>query len=223
MFDRIAGRYDAMNSVMTAGLHHRWRAARRRPGRARPRRYGSRRLLRDRRPRPRAWPPGRAARQRDRLRLLRADARPGPREGRRRRRRRRPIRVGRRTRAALRRRPLRRRHGRLRRAQPRRPRPRPARDGAGAEAGRARGDPRDHAADRPPLSTFYSLWFDRIVPLLGKRRRRDATRTPTCPSRCGASRPPRELAAKMDAAGFERIRYTVLAGGIIAIHSGARA
>ncbi len=25
MFDRIAGHYDAMNSVMTAGLHHRWR------------------------------------------------------------------------------------------------------------------------------------------------------------------------------------------------------
>src|SRR6187397_3716783 len=26
MFDRIASFYDAMNSVMTAGLHHRWRA-----------------------------------------------------------------------------------------------------------------------------------------------------------------------------------------------------
>src|SRR5258707_11382979 len=25
MFDRIAGLYDVMNSVMTAGLHHRWR------------------------------------------------------------------------------------------------------------------------------------------------------------------------------------------------------
>ena len=25
MFDRIAGVYDRMNSVMTAGMHHRWR------------------------------------------------------------------------------------------------------------------------------------------------------------------------------------------------------
>ena len=25
MFDRISGLYDLMNSVMTAGLHHRWR------------------------------------------------------------------------------------------------------------------------------------------------------------------------------------------------------
>src|SRR5215470_7342685 len=25
MFDRIAGLYDRMNSVMTAGMHHRWR------------------------------------------------------------------------------------------------------------------------------------------------------------------------------------------------------
>ena len=37
MFDRIAGFYDLMNSVMTAGLHHRWREraadlARLRPG-----------------------------------------------------------------------------------------------------------------------------------------------------------------------------------------------
>src|SRR5580765_7636684 len=25
MFDRVAGHYDVLNSVMTAGLHHRWR------------------------------------------------------------------------------------------------------------------------------------------------------------------------------------------------------
>ena len=34
---------------------------------------------------------------------------------------------------------------------------------------------------------------------------------------------PRGLAEKMDSAGFKEIRYTVLAGGIIAIHSGIRA
>ncbi|MBS1893104.1 MAG: class I SAM-dependent methyltransferase, partial [Actinobacteria bacterium] len=25
MFDRVAGHYDTLNGVMTAGLHHRWR------------------------------------------------------------------------------------------------------------------------------------------------------------------------------------------------------
>ena len=33
---------------------------------------------------------------------------------------------------------------------------------------------------------------------------------------------PARLAEMMDAAGLERIRWTVLAGGIIAIHSGVR-
>jgi demethylmenaquinone methyltransferase / 2-methoxy-6-polyprenyl-1,4-benzoquinol methylase len=34
---------------------------------------------------------------------------------------------------------------------------------------------------------------------------------------------PRELAGKIDAAGFTEIRWLLLAGGIIAIHSAARA
>jgi demethylmenaquinone methyltransferase/2-methoxy-6-polyprenyl-1,4-benzoquinol methylase len=33
---------------------------------------------------------------------------------------------------------------------------------------------------------------------------------------------PRGLAEKMDSAGIKEIRYTVQAGGIIAIHSGVR-
>jgi demethylmenaquinone methyltransferase/2-methoxy-6-polyprenyl-1,4-benzoquinol methylase len=74
---------------------------------------------------------------------------------------------------------------------------------------------------RPPLSTFFSLWFDRLVPLLGTvAGDRDAyTYLPESVKRFP---PPDGLALVMDRAGLERIRYTVLAGGIIAIHSGVR-
>jgi demethylmenaquinone methyltransferase/2-methoxy-6-polyprenyl-1,4-benzoquinol methylase len=74
---------------------------------------------------------------------------------------------------------------------------------------------------RPPLSTFYSLWFDRIVPLLGAFSS-DPEAYSYLPESVRSFPSPLGLAEKMDAAGFERIRYTVLAGGIIAIHSGVR-
>jgi demethylmenaquinone methyltransferase/2-methoxy-6-polyprenyl-1,4-benzoquinol methylase len=72
---------------------------------------------------------------------------------------------------------------------------------------------------RPPLSIFFSLWFNRAVPLLGTLAGdRDAyTYLPESVKRFP---PPEGLALVMDRAGLERIRYTVLAGGIIAIHSG---
>jgi demethylmenaquinone methyltransferase / 2-methoxy-6-polyprenyl-1,4-benzoquinol methylase len=75
---------------------------------------------------------------------------------------------------------------------------------------------------RPPLSTFFSLWFDRLVPLLGTLAGdRDAyTYLPESVKRFP---PPEGLALVMDRAGLERIRYTVLAGGIIAIHTGTAA
>jgi demethylmenaquinone methyltransferase / 2-methoxy-6-polyprenyl-1,4-benzoquinol methylase len=74
---------------------------------------------------------------------------------------------------------------------------------------------------RPPLSLFYSLWFNRIVPLLGTLAGdRDAyTYLPQSVKRFPA---PSRLAALMQSAGLERVRYTILAGGIIAIHSGIR-
>jgi len=75
---------------------------------------------------------------------------------------------------------------------------------------------------RPPFSTFYSLWFDRIVPVLG-RLTPDPEAYSYLPESVHNFPDPRGLAAKMDAAGLERIRYTVLAGGILTIHSGARA
>jgi demethylmenaquinone methyltransferase / 2-methoxy-6-polyprenyl-1,4-benzoquinol methylase len=74
---------------------------------------------------------------------------------------------------------------------------------------------------RPPLSLFYSLWFDRIVPLLGALSSNPEAYS-YLPESVRSFPSPLGLAAKMDAAGFQRVRYTVLAGGIIAIHSGVR-
>jgi demethylmenaquinone methyltransferase / 2-methoxy-6-polyprenyl-1,4-benzoquinol methylase len=74
---------------------------------------------------------------------------------------------------------------------------------------------------RPPLAWFFALWFDRLVPLLGTLAG-DREAYSYLPESVRSFPSPRELAARMEAAGLERIRYTILAGGIIAIHSGAR-
>jgi demethylmenaquinone methyltransferase/2-methoxy-6-polyprenyl-1,4-benzoquinol methylase len=74
---------------------------------------------------------------------------------------------------------------------------------------------------RPPLSVFFSLWFDRIVPLLGALSDEPEAYS-YLPESVRSFPTPKGLAEKMDRAGFTAIRYTVLAGGIIAIHSGAK-
>jgi demethylmenaquinone methyltransferase / 2-methoxy-6-polyprenyl-1,4-benzoquinol methylase len=74
---------------------------------------------------------------------------------------------------------------------------------------------------RPPLSTFYSLWFDRVVPVLGALAG-DPEAYSYLPESVRSFPAPHGLAETMGAAGLERIRWTVLAGGIIAIHSGIR-
>ncbi|HEX2435317.1 MAG TPA: bifunctional demethylmenaquinone methyltransferase/2-methoxy-6-polyprenyl-1,4-benzoquinol methylase UbiE [Solirubrobacterales bacterium] len=74
---------------------------------------------------------------------------------------------------------------------------------------------------RPPLSWFHALWFERVVPLLGAvAGDRDAYRY--LPESVKRFPSPEGLAGIMDAKGFERIRWLLLAGGIIAIHRGAR-
>ena len=74
---------------------------------------------------------------------------------------------------------------------------------------------------RPPLSWFFSLWFDRLVPMLGTLAG-DREAYSYLPESVKRFPPPEGLALIMDRAGLEEIRYTLLAGGIIAIHSGAR-
>lgn len=75
---------------------------------------------------------------------------------------------------------------------------------------------------RAPLSTFFSLWFDRAVPLLGRLvgqpkayeyLARSVRRFP----------PPHELAAAMERSGLSNIQYIITGGGIVTLHVGERA
>jgi demethylmenaquinone methyltransferase/2-methoxy-6-polyprenyl-1,4-benzoquinol methylase len=69
---------------------------------------------------------------------------------------------------------------------------------------------------RPPLSTFFSIWFDRLVPLLG-RFDEAYTYLPSSVKRFPAAP---ELGATMARAGLTDVRWVLTAGGIIAIHHG---
>jgi demethylmenaquinone methyltransferase/2-methoxy-6-polyprenyl-1,4-benzoquinol methylase len=72
---------------------------------------------------------------------------------------------------------------------------------------------------RPPLSTFFGLWFDRIVPALG-RVAGDAQAYSYLPNSVRRFPGPEQLAAVMWACGLREIRYVLTAGGIIALHVG---
>jgi demethylmenaquinone methyltransferase/2-methoxy-6-polyprenyl-1,4-benzoquinol methylase len=72
---------------------------------------------------------------------------------------------------------------------------------------------------RAPLSTFYSAWFDRVVPLIG-RAAGDADAYAYLPNSVKRFPGPHQLAQRLAAAGLEDIRYLLTAGGIIAIHVG---
>ena len=74
---------------------------------------------------------------------------------------------------------------------------------------------------RPPLSTFFSIWFDRLVPLIG-RAAGDSAAYSYLPESVKRFPSPQGLGEIMDGAGLQGIRWTILAGGIIAIHSGRK-
>jgi len=74
---------------------------------------------------------------------------------------------------------------------------------------------------RPPLSTFFRVWFDRIVPLLG-RLTGESLAYSYLPSSVRRFPAPEGLAAAMERAGLRDIRWILTAGGIIAIHVGTK-
>ena len=75
--------------------------------------------------------------------------------------------------------------------------------------------------ERPPLSWFFRLWFDRVVPVLG-RAAGDSEAYTYLPSSVRRFPAPEGLAAAMARAGLRDIRWILTAGGIIAIHVGTK-
>jgi demethylmenaquinone methyltransferase/2-methoxy-6-polyprenyl-1,4-benzoquinol methylase len=69
---------------------------------------------------------------------------------------------------------------------------------------------------KPPLSVFFSVWFDRIVPLLG---RFDEAYT-YLPSSVKRFPGPERLAGLLADAGCREVGWILTAGGIIALHHG---
>ena len=74
---------------------------------------------------------------------------------------------------------------------------------------------------RPPLSTFFEMWFDTIVPQIGKVAG-DPDAYEYLPSSVRRFPAAPELAARMAGAGLEEVGWVITAGGIIAIHHGTR-
>ena len=198
MFDRIAGRYDLMNSVMTAGLHHRWRAraadlAALHPGdRALDVCCGTGDLALELRRR--VGPAGEVVGldfSDPMLELARSKSAAAGLAGR--------VPGRQCARAAVRGRLVRCRHRGLRGPERRRPGPGPGRDAARRATGRARGDPRDHdaAAAASELVLRGVVRPDRAV--AGRRGRRGGRLQ--LPARLGAPFPARTSAGGRDGLG----------------------
>jgi demethylmenaquinone methyltransferase/2-methoxy-6-polyprenyl-1,4-benzoquinol methylase len=69
------------------------------------------------------------------------------------------------------------------------------------------------------LAPFYGLWFDRLVPLLGRLLPGGAAYT-YLPASVRRFPGPQELAEAMRDAGFGHVSYRLFAGGIVALHVG---
>jgi demethylmenaquinone methyltransferase/2-methoxy-6-polyprenyl-1,4-benzoquinol methylase len=70
------------------------------------------------------------------------------------------------------------------------------------------------------MRRFYELWFDRVVPHLGKLLGRDGAAYAYLPASVRRFPEPPALAARMAAAGLRDVRWRPLAFGIVAIHHG---
>jgi demethylmenaquinone methyltransferase/2-methoxy-6-polyprenyl-1,4-benzoquinol methylase len=71
------------------------------------------------------------------------------------------------------------------------------------------------------LRHFYGLWFDRLIPLLGRVLPGGGAYT-YLPASVRRFPGPEGVAAALERAGFADVAYRLLAGGIVALHTGER-
>ena len=69
------------------------------------------------------------------------------------------------------------------------------------------------------LAPFYRVWFDGVVPLLGKVLPGGAAYS-YLPASVRRFPGPEDLARLLREAGFDEVRYRLFAGGIVALHTG---
>jgi demethylmenaquinone methyltransferase/2-methoxy-6-polyprenyl-1,4-benzoquinol methylase len=72
------------------------------------------------------------------------------------------------------------------------------------------------------LAPFYRLWFDTVIPALGRLLPGGAAYT-YLPASVRRFPPPAELAELLQRSGFEGVRFELFAGGIVALHVGTAA
>ena len=75
---------------------------------------------------------------------------------------------------------------------------------------------------RGPLAPFYRVWFDRVIPLLGRALKQGSAYSylPASVRRFPAGD---ELAGLLRGVGFVDVRWRTFAGGIVALHTGVAA
>jgi demethylmenaquinone methyltransferase / 2-methoxy-6-polyprenyl-1,4-benzoquinol methylase len=71
------------------------------------------------------------------------------------------------------------------------------------------------------LKPFFRLWFDGVVPVLGRVLPGGEAYT-YLPASVRRFPGPDDLSALLESAGFEDVRYRMLGGGIVALHVGSR-
>ena len=74
----------------------------------------------------------------------------------------------------------------------------------------------------PPLRALYLFYFRRILPAVGRMVSKHMDAYTYLPESVLAFPEPDALARRLTAAGFSRVGYDLLTGGICAIHHGLR-